>query len=150
MTISTGEPVVYAPADTPTEIMYALLQAYESGRRIRLWYGDPDTGSAWPEEHQVTGYVHRSTGPRQIFILVHNRRSTGGGGILGRCIVRIDYTDTGETIYQHPDFDSGFWTIYQRGDDVIVGLNTYRHARFPDWDRARRYVHFMKGYRYNR
>jgi hypothetical protein len=71
--------------------------------RIRVTYGDPETGKARFDEHDTEGYVGRSSGDRPLMLLVNNRRSTGGGLILTEGIVRI-ITTTGRLLYQHPSY----------------------------------------------
>jgi hypothetical protein len=95
---------------TPDEVVRILERCRQTGERIRLHYGvtDPeeqDIGQDWMDEYGVTGRVGRSTGPVQIPILVYNSRSSGGGAILDRCIVRIrsSQKDGGE-FYKHPKY----------------------------------------------
>lgn len=132
-------------ADTSDQVVQALEWARLTGTRIRIWCGDTNTGKAWAEENDVLGYVGRSSGARKIPILVHNRQSFGGGAILTHCIVRIDTTD-GRTLYKHPSFSAGDWTVQ--------GTDAYRdgqmHARFDAHEKATRYVAFMTGKRYSK
>mgnify|MGYP005839716663 CR=1 FL=1 len=120
--------------------------------RIRVWYGDIKTGKAWPEEWDIMGYIGRSTADKpenKIFLLVHNRRSLGGPGLLMDSIVRID-TTSGRTIYKHPTFSAGEWTIHPSNKTVSfwVKFNNKRHVRFSTYKAAERYIDFMKGNRY--
>jgi len=72
------------------------------GTRLRFHWGDTETGRDWGDIHDVAGYVGRSCGPVKIPILVHNRRSLGGGAIMSS-IVRIRYANKqdGGDIYRH-------------------------------------------------
>lgn len=130
-------------ADTSERVIKALESARASRARIRVWYGDTNTGKAWAEENDVLGYVGRSTGNVKIPLLVHNRGSFGGGAILDHCIVRIDITD-GTTLYKHPSFNAGEWSI--DGADVYMGGQI--QARFDTPEKAANYVSFMTGDRY--
>lgn len=135
----------------------ALDYAYRSGDRVRVWYGDPKTGKAWPEEHDVLGYVSRSTGREPIYILVYDTRSLGGGAIMEGHIVRLD-TTSGHTLYRHPLFSPGEWRMdyHPVGDiemaDKSMVWAVYHdgalHARFAVREYAARYVDFMQGKRY--
>ena len=75
----------------------AVVQVLEWARtmqpriRIRIWYGDPQTGLSWGDSE--VGYVGRSCGDLKIPIIVHNNRSTGGGHISERAIIRIAYAN---------------------------------------------------------
>ena len=142
----------------------ALKEAYHINYRVRLWYGDTETGEAWDEENDVMGYVKKSTGKTPIFILVPYRNSHGGGGILTDCIVRMDVADLEEPgtywklyqgatnywkLYQHPKFDPGAWYVGKDGRKWAAyknGMNLV--ARFETQDKADRYVGFMTGRRY--
>ena len=75
----------------------AVVQVLEWARtmqpriRIRIWYGDPQTGLSWGDSE--VGYVGRSCGDLKIPIIVHNNRSTGVGHISERAIIRIAYAN---------------------------------------------------------
>lgn len=131
------------------EVSEVLQQYLHRDVRLRVWYGNPDTGKAWPEEFDVVGYVGRSTAFREenkIYLLVHSRRSMGGPAMLVDHIVRIDRTDTGRTLYEHAHFDPGTYTIdgteVERDGDLV--------ARFGSRREAEKYVQFMRGERYTK
>lgn len=143
--------------ETPRAVVNALERAQRERFRVRVWYGNTDTGRAWAEEHDVTGYIGRSTGRVKIPLIVHNTRSMGGPGLLDHCIVRIDRTDTAETLYRHPAFSSGFAerrVIEERGTQPmnlpyrVQDDERQTHARFPTFERATRWLDFMNGDRY--
>lgn len=87
---------------TDPEVQRILEETRLSRTRIRVYYGDPDTGRDWLEEHNVTGYVGRSTGTKKIPILVHNKKSLGGMGLLTHRILKIKTSKGGRVLYQHP------------------------------------------------
>lgn len=149
-----GNITAYANDDTDPAVMMALHKARQGHDRIRIWYGDTEGGYAWPEEYDVTGYVGRSTGQSPVFILVHNTRSTGGPAILTSCIVRIDCTADGHTLYKHPDFTAGLWTYALEGSGPDVRWAVYHngdlHARFKRVSQATHYIDFMTGRRYRK
>lgn len=131
--------------DTNDQVVRALENARASRARVRVWCGDTDTGRAWAEEFDVMGYVERSSGSVKVPILVYSRQSSGGMAILDHCIVRIDTTD-GRTLYKHPTFSAGTWTI--QGTDAYKDGNL--HARFDTYEKAARYIAFMTGKRYSK
>jgi hypothetical protein len=100
--------------ETPAEVVRALEDARKYGTRLLLEYGDTKTGKGWGDVHDVTGTVGRSTGAIKVPLLVHNRRSMGGGAILDHCIVSIQFSRRhgGAFIYRHPNYVTG---RYQRG-----------------------------------
>jgi hypothetical protein len=85
-----------------------VIEILEDSRlnRIRLLldYGDIETGKSWNEQYDILGHVGRSTGKTKIPILIHNSRSTGGGGILDHCIVKISRSKGKKVLYQHPNY----------------------------------------------
>ena len=74
---------------TSDEIVRVLEHVRAKGIRIVLDYGDVETGVSWGDTCDIAGRVSRSTGNIKIPILVHNRRSTGGGAVLDHCIIGI-------------------------------------------------------------
>jgi len=114
--------------------------------RIKLHYGDPKTGRDWCEFYGVTGYVGRSTGTSKIPLLLAQRRSHGGPGILNHDIVRIrESSGARRVLYEHPDYhlpgpiavepetDSELlreglqWRVYV-GDTIMARAKTKRSA----------------------
>lgn len=91
--------------DKTSDEMMALLESIRvRGLRVRFHWGDVETGQDWGDEYGVAGKLSRSMGPQKIPILLHNSQSTGGGGILDHCIVRITETQGGKVLYQHPEY----------------------------------------------
>ena len=98
--------------ETDNAVIQVLCDALDtrghgrSSRRLRLYYGDVETGRDWEEVYEVTGYIGRSTGRIKIPLLIHNTRSFGGGAILDHCIVKIEHSNkrTGGVLYQHPHY----------------------------------------------
>lgn len=91
---------------TPDEVCRVLATASISGRtqRLKLYYGDTETGRDWHEEFDTTGYIGRSTGTYKIPLLIPKKNSIGGGAILDHCIVKIKDIRTGIVLYQHPKY----------------------------------------------
>lgn len=137
---------------TPDAVKAALENARHSGARIRLFYGDTETGLSWGDEFEVIGRVGRSMGKIRIPLLIHNARSTGGGGILDNCIVAI-MTAPGRFAYKHPNFSAGDWAIVPSDlPDYAAAVTNHGkpHARFRTPEQAARYVEFMRGERFSK
>jgi hypothetical protein len=98
----------YYPCNTRDEIIEVLEQARHRGDRIKLYYGDAETGKDWKECYDVCGTIGRTTGGIKCPILLSNVRSTGGGLILTDCIVRIEYankaTQGKRVLYSHEKY----------------------------------------------
>lgn len=145
--------------ETPEGVINALEHARHSGERIRVFYGDTETGREWLEEWGTMGYVGRSCGRHSIPLLVHNARSFGGGGLLTNCIVKIMTTRTKRVLYQVPNYQAPNLTI-SKPPKVIGKVNLYEEdyvagvyrdgdnvANFKSMEKAERWVAFMLGKR---
>jgi hypothetical protein len=134
--------------DTPERVKELLKLLNFSRRRVRIWYGDKETGRAWNEEHHVTGTIGRSSGYSKIPLMIPNRRSHGGPALLDHCIIRIDDINDRKTLYKHPNFhvdlhrnDKAEVLTCRDGAYII-------HARFKHPLQADNYIKFMNGERY--
>lgn len=67
-------------------------------------YGDTATGRQWVEEHDIFGYIGRSTGTNKVPLLIPKATSIGGGHILDHCIIKIRESKGKMVLYQHPKF----------------------------------------------
>lgn len=147
---------------TPVElqrILEGLRQGPGRRVRIRLFYGDTDTGKDWNEENDVTGYVGRSTGNRPILLLIPNARSTGGGAILTNRIVKLIDIGTGRVLWQHPHYHSARFRAIDGCDDPEYGAEVHQeparesgtlYARCRDYAQAHRLAAFMNGERHSK
>ena len=143
---------------TPEAVANILESSRLLRHRIRIFYGDRETGRDWGEENDVTGYVGRSTGASKIPLLVHNSRSYGGGALLDHCIVKIMDTHTKRVLYSHPTYHRASYRIMPLAKGLPIEYTTSVYDKFPDrdwenvanftdYDRAVRYVGFMTGER---
>lgn len=133
------------PMKTPGPVLRVLEDLRQSGRRVRVHYGDCNTGRDWMDEYNVTGTIGRSCGSCKIPLMVHNCRSLGGSGILTNCIVRIRTTD-GQELYRHPSYHQPVTSII-RSDRLdfaeAVTLDGEIHARFRKSGQAARWCRKM-------
>lgn len=136
---------------TPQAVIDVLERARRDGKRIRVFYGDIDTGRDWLEENDVMGYVGRSTGQYKIPLLITNSKSISGASILDHCIVRI--TIDRREVYRHPSYHVGELTVrpitmrelLEKGYTYAVDVDGRNHANFKIEDKARRFVKFLLG-----
>ncbi len=91
---------------TSSKVIDILSRFMHKDIRLKLSYGDKVTGRDWDERHDITGYIGRSTGQYKIPLLLNNKTSSGGGGILTENIVRIEYANKklGGLLYKHPKY----------------------------------------------
>ena len=132
---------------TINEILESLVH---TNKRVRLFYGDKETGRDWGEENYVTGTIGRSTGIKPIHLLINNSRSYGGWAILEDCIVKLMVNK--RVVYVHPLYNQPEYVI--KNDGQITGLpfevyaNGVITARFDSLNKANHWVDFMTGKRF--
>lgn len=118
---------------TPDKVCRILTSAAETRTRLKLTYGDTNTGRSWNEEHDTTGRIGVSTGTVKIPLLIHNKRSTGGGAILDQCIIKIIDMNTKKILYKNENYQEQTFEIVpsdmeQYKYNVLINGNLYsRH-----------------------
>ena len=130
---------------TPSRVAALLNNLSVSRQRVRLVYGDATTGKDWLEEYDVIGTVGRSTGTKQIPLLIKSSRSTGGGSILDHRILKIVDVKSKRVLYQHekyiaPKFEMGFLAITGQYSVTVEGKV---QANFKTEKQAQNYINFM-------
>lgn len=95
---------IYYDAETSDELIYLLDKLKEKKERIIVRYGNNKTGRDWGEEHDIMGTIGNSTGEMKIPLLVHSKRSMGGGGLMSGAIIKIIKSKGKSTLYQHPKY----------------------------------------------
>ena len=138
--------------NTSDEVIKVLESARTNKKRIRIFYGDTNTGRDWMEIYDTIGTVGRSTGINKIPLLIKNSRSMSGGAILDHCIVKI--TIDKEVVYQNPKYYLPVMEIREATNDLkeagylfsvfADGKNTYNCKTMKQ---AENEVLFHKGLR---
>lgn len=138
-------------ADTPQEVKNILRDYCHTGKRLRLFFGDTQTGRDWAEEKEVIGTVGNSTGNDdcKIPILLANRRSMGGGAILDHCIVRIIDTKSKRELWRHAHYRQAEYRVVPANEkgEYSVFANTELIANFDNKQSALNWIQFMRGER---
>jgi hypothetical protein len=127
---------------TDMKVIEILESARKNDIRIRIFSGDTETGQEWLEEYNIMGYVGRTTG-RHSPILVHNKRSFGGGLISIDCILKI--TINKQVVYQHPNYKPLELKVYKHNTPSEYPYGVNDHANFKTQAEAERWVEFMMG-----
>lgn len=143
--------------NTPDKVIEWLETSRERKQRIRIFYGNPETGQDWLEEHDTIGYIGRSTGINKIPLLIKSNRSDGGSAILDNKIVKITTMGTDRKIhvvYQNENYclsgldfrivelENAFY-----GYNFEVYYNNNIQTRFKTRIKAENYIKFLKGER---
>lgn len=142
--------------ETPEKVKKVLTQAYHLKNRIRVYYGDTETGRDWLEEFDTMGRVGHSTGVQKVPLLIHNKRSLGGGAILCDSIVRIQDIKSGRDLYRADNYHQPALDIVhlpRRGYpclDYVVTADSAEHARFCTKAKAEIFVKFIQGFRFSK
>lgn len=133
--------------NTPEVVKNILTSYYNSQERIRLVYGNVETGTDWLEEYDVIGTIGRSNGTIKIPLLIHNSRSLGGGHILDHSIVKMVDVKTKRVLYQHENYQTPDFNIEVSDHDTMsryrVVYNNHLQATFSDHNKALNYIDFM-------
>ena len=135
-------------ADTPEPVVEILETVRQNQRKVRLYYGNTQTGQSWFDEHDVIGRIGRSTGPIKVPLLIEPGE-IGGPALLDHCVIRID--SPRKTLYQHERFRTGNFTLVcgkLERSPWEVFIDQAVHARFQDKRQAQRYMAFMQGERF--
>ena len=130
------------------KVKQVLTSCYNRKNRIRIVYGDVNTGKSYLDEYEILGYVGKSTGIKPIPLLINNSRSFGGGSILTDIILKIVDTQTKQVLFQHENYIIPVLTkeISSHNDylyDVIYNGETVV-ARFKTEKQANNYIDFMQ------
>lgn len=88
---------------TPDEVCKLLVRLNKTRERVKIHYGDHETGVDWLDEFYVTGTIGKSGGICKIPLMIHNTRSKGGFSILDKCIVKIKGLD-GRILYKTKNY----------------------------------------------
>ena len=139
--------------DAPDGVIYILDGAMKNHERVRVFYGDTETGRDWMEIYDTIGYVSRSCGYIiKSPLLIKNSRSSGGTCILTDNIVKI--TIDKFVVYQHLNYHLPDMEIREASDSLkAMG---YNYSTFADgkndfncktMKQAENHVAFLKGER---
>jgi hypothetical protein len=136
-------------ARVPFQAARAIEQARRSGHRVRIFYGDRNTGADWAEEFGTIGRIGRSMGPMHAPILIEDQ-DVGGGSILSQDVLKLVDLDAGRTLYKSANYQIPRYAITPAGEAFEVrrkpvSENTRVSARFETLELAEAYVAFMAG-----
>ena len=131
--------------ETNESVINILLDAMKHKDRIRVFFGDAESGEDWCETFDTMGTIGLSQGPAKVPLLIHSIRSMGGDAISTDSIVKI--TRNKKVIYQHPNYNCDI----KIDGDYIVDDNGENISHFwtKDENKRKRFFEFLKGTRNN-
>lgn len=118
----------YYNEKTSDEVIRVLENSRKNNSRIRVFYGDAETGRDWLEIYDTIGTVGRSMGDIKIPLLIKTARSFGGGALLDHCIVKI--TIDKRVVYKNPKYYLPNMEI--READTQLKKDGYFYSVFAD------------------
>jgi hypothetical protein len=133
-------------------LMAVLSGGYKLKRRLRVWYGDGKTGESWFEDFNTTGYIGRSCGDFKVPLIISNSRSRGGSALSVGSIIRVDDIKTRKTLWKIHNYQDKLELFHLKGNKLpwqVCGRSTTL-ACFETEEKARRWIDFQQGRRYNR
>jgi hypothetical protein len=136
----------FAPGTDP-KVAKVLERCRKTGATVRVFSGDPKTGTDWLEEFDVVGTIGRSRGSQKIPLLLAAGESYGAA-ILTACIVRMVDWETGRDMYRHPLYQVPEFELVT-GDDRKLPFAVLHegavHARFASKPAAMAFIAFLSG-----
>ena len=140
-----AQPITSFHQETSADVSQALIDIQGSGQKVRLFYGDPVSGKAWPEVTEVFGRIGADEEQAPVFIDQGGQiRDSSIVGILGRA---------GKWLYRHPKLDLGAWEIIESPDEDYLDAVTYNGQvieLFKKAGQSRRFKDYMTGRRATR
>ena len=131
--------------ETNESVINILLDAIKNKYRIRIFLGDPESGTDWLDDYSTIGTIGLSHGPVKLPLIIQNIRSIEGCAISTDGIVKI--TRNKKIIYQHPNYNCNI----KIDGDYIVDNNGKNVSHFwsKDENKRKRFFEFLKGTRNN-
>ena len=115
----------YYSSETPDEVIEILERARKEKTRLKLYYGDKETGRDYLEEHDTIGKIGRSTGTIKIPLILSMYNSTGGPALFDNGIVKIVTSPRREILWCHPRYHQPSITMRKIIDTSLS--NNYSH-----------------------
>lgn len=135
---------------TTQGVMEKVAYYYESGKRLRVFFGDYKTGKDYGETYDIIGTLGRSTGRIKIPLLIKRSNSSGGGPLSTYMIVRILDVETMKDVYLHPTYtlptiETKVHPGYKNITEVFI--NGQKVTEFQREEQVKKFTDFIKGLR---
>lgn len=124
---------------TPKAVIDIIDAELRTGRKLKFYYGDSQTGRDWMEEYDTVGTLGRSGGGKyNVPLLIKTRRSSGGGALMTDAIVKIKDAKTGVVLYQHPKYHQPKMEIKAQPEETEYPFATYHDGKLHSQHRTER------------
>ena len=133
--------------DALPEVSKIIDRCIKNGTRVRLFYGDTNTGREWGEENDVLGTIGRTTGPLKSPIMIP-KGECSGTTILEHCLLKIMDADTRRVLWVHTQYQAPTFAITEDHTPKLpfkATMNGQPEARFASFAEAAAWVAFMSG-----
>lgn len=137
---------------TPEPLRNALSSARSCGRKVRLYYGDPDTGQCSLATTNNVGWIGRMSGAVLAYpMLLSSLDAKAGLRILDSGVVRVqDLDSAGMVIYEHPHYHLPEMSVSEMPDStVVVLLGDAQRMQFTSNEHFARWKKYMRGSHHN-
>ena len=134
-------------SDALPEVCKVIDRCFRNGTRVRLFYGDTETGREWGEENDVLGSIGRSVGPLKSPILILKGEHSGTT-ILEHCLLKIMDANTRRILWVHDRYQTPTFSITEDATPKLPfkgTMNGQSKARFASFAKAAAWVAFMSG-----
>jgi hypothetical protein len=130
-----------------------------NGTMLRIFYGDPQTGRDWCEEHSTVGFIARTGGVLRVPLLLEPLldgernlcRSDFGDAVNMANIVRIIDVRRAEEVYRAKNYVLPQFAIEVKEGNaaypVVVTREDQSVAAFDSHEKAAQWIAFMQGFR---
>lgn len=137
---------------TPEPLRNALASARACGRRVRLYYGDPDTGQCSLATTNNVGWIGRMYGSALAYpMLMSSADAKAGLRILDSGVVRVqDLDSAGMVVYEHPRYHLPDMSVNEMPDATVVLLiGESQRMQFESNEHFARWIKYMRGGHHN-
>lgn len=142
--------------NTTQGIKNALMEAKKIGLRIRIFYGDPETGEDSLAEFDTVGYVYLRKEAPHYPILIYDKGTRSGEGALIKCqnVMKVIICDkrNKRVLYENPHYYTPALEIKPpwkqealQGFSCRVDAEGKTMKHFHSKDRAQNYINWIEG-----
>ena len=149
---------IFNGSNFESEKVKSILEGAYHNRmqRLRLFHGKD--GKVWNEEYDVCGYIGRSTGIQKIALLINNKSSSGGNGIMTDRIVGIYDTKMKKCLFWADGYKMpkviialcGSNDLIKKGYTHEVWLDNQLYANCKNLKEAQKLADFMTAKRFSK